>query len=278
MVAPRRRDGRATAAAAVLCLTACGALLLQTVLEARGHVVRAAELGSFGIEEEPFTDMPKSARCDNTDKWSPTTCDDPFPSEIPESAEYTPEFVIPRGIGYYHAHDSEIDDPKYGDRARAPGSISKRPGHNTVGWVWGQSAPTDFEHGEPVNVTVDAREGWWGAADGSRITVHEGENITGGIGYYTPDKFINELRPVLGDRAPIQDVPEEGDVIPRGLGFYSGALETAGYEEAHLRDPSYRDWAYALAYPQHPDYESRANFFDEMDVFPCTASGEPMRC
>ena len=259
----------------MLCSAACGALLLQTVIETRQRY--RAELGSFGIEEAHITQAPQ--RCDATDKWSATSCDDVLPSEIPEDAAYTPDFIIPRGIGYYHVHHDEIDNPALGDRARAPGSISKRPGHNTVGWVWGQSAPIDFEHGELENVTVSADEGWWGAAGLENITVHEGENITAGIGYYDPDRFINELRPVLGDRAPIQDAPEDGDVIPRGLGYYSGgALESDEYEYAHLRDPSYRDWAYRLAYPHHPDYESRAKFFDEMDVFPCTSSGEPMRC
>ena len=48
--------------------------------------------------------------------------------------------------------------------------------------------------------------------------------------------------------------------------------------EAHLRDPKYRAWAYRLANPLLPDAESRGKFFDEMDVTPCTASGEPMRC
>jgi len=149
-------------------------------------------------------------RCDPTDKWSPTTCIDTLPVEIANNDVYTPDFIIPRGIGYYHKvrcerrggegegkreksgrdggrenrerggkregradaqrhaqRDREIDDESRGDRARAPGSFSKRPAHNSVGWVWGQSTPTDFEHGD-----------------------HEDENITTGIGYYTPDKVM----------------------------------------------------------------------------------------
>jgi len=30
-----------------------------------------------------------------------------------------------------------------------------------------------------------------------------------GIGYYSPDKFVNRREPVLGDMAPIQQVKEE---------------------------------------------------------------------
>jgi hypothetical protein len=68
--------------------------------------------------------------------------------------------------------DREIDDESRGDRAHAPGYFSKRPAHNTVGWVWGQSTPTDFEHRN-----------------------HEDENITTGIGYYTPDKVPLNPKP-----------------------------------------------------------------------------------
>lgn len=213
--------------------------------------------GTFGIEEAHITEAPE--RCDPTDKWSPVTCDDALPVEVANNDVYTPDFIIPRGIGYYHKRDQEIDDASHGDRAHAPGSFSKRPAHNSVGWVWGQNSPTDFDHGEDEDIHAD-------------------ENITTGIGYYTPDKFANPLDPVLGDTAPIQEVKEEVDVIPHGLGYYSGALETGEFQEAHLRDPKYRAWAYRLAYPQHPDYESRAKFFDEMDVFPCTSSREPLRC
>ena len=183
------------------------------VLDASGRVGYDTVLAAatFGIEEAHITEAPE--RCDPTDKWSPVTCNDKLPTEIANNDEYTPEFIIPRGIGYYHKHDWEIDDESRGDRAHAPGSFSKRPAHNTVGWVWGQNTPTDFDHGEDE--------------DG---TLHANENITTGIGYYTPDKFINAVVPVLGDKAPIQEVKEDDEVIPRGLGFYSGALETGEYQ------------------------------------------------
>ena len=103
---------------------------------------------------------------------------------------------------------------------------------------------------------------------------HEG-GIPRGIGYYNErDSLSAAPRAVPG----IQEVPEEGDVIPRGLGFYSGAIQTGEYQEAHLRDPKYYDWAYRLSYHTHPDYESRGKFFDEMGTFPCTSDGEPVRC
>ena len=71
------------------------------MLDARagaGH--RAALAGTFGIEEAHITETPE--RCDPTDKWSATTCEDTLPVEIANNDEYTPEFIIPRGIGYYH--------------------------------------------------------------------------------------------------------------------------------------------------------------------------------
>ena len=43
-------------------------------------------------------------------------------------------------------------------------------------------------------------------------------------------QFINPLEPVLGDRAPLPEVKAEDDVIPHGLGYYSGALESGEYQ------------------------------------------------
>jgi len=79
--------------------------------------------------------------------------------------------------------DREIDDESRGDRAHAPGSFSKRPAHNTVGWVWGQNTPTDFVHGED-------------------------ENITTGVGYYTPDKvYCARTRQYLAAALGITETP-----------------------------------------------------------------------
>ncbi|EKX44083.1 hypothetical protein GUITHDRAFT_109865 [Guillardia theta CCMP2712] len=88
--------------------------------------------------------------------------------------------------------------------------------------------------------------------------VRDGEDsIPQGIGYYR------------GDSAK-----EEEDIIPQGLNYYKGATDE--YDQDYLRDPTYFDQAYRLAYPKLPDQDNRAKFFD--DEVACTASGEPLRC
>ena len=257
-------------------------------LQTLDAATRRAEL-AFGIEEVHITDFKKQDRCDpvgksptinNPDDWAPITCEDDQPSEIANHDVYTPDFLIPRGIGYYHKHGR--------DRPSAGGSVAgvlKRPASNSVGWAWGQSSGTDFDNGLAGMAWEDAGHS---APEDMAEYIANYSNISRGIGYYAPFRDplqmqVNPAEPILGDRATIQEVPEAGDLIPRGLGFYSGALPDAEFLEPDLRDPKYFASAHRLAYPSLPDTESRARFFDRPpgdsdDDAPCTASGEPLRC
>ena len=307
----RGRNHVSTAATA-LTAAACAGLILQTVPYLRWHLhpvscatltpfrltrgglqtldaaTRRAEL-AFGIEEVHITDFKKQDRCDpvgksptinNPDDWAPITCEDDQPSEIANHDVYTPDFLIPRGIGYYHKHGR--------DRPSAGGSVAgvlKRPASNSVGWAWGQSSGTDFDNGLAGMAWEDAGHS---APEDMAEYIANYSNISRGIGYYAPFRDplqlqVNPAEPILWDRATIQEVPEAGDLIPRGLGFYSGALPDAEFLEPDLRDPKFFASAHRLAYPSLPDTESRARFFDRPpgdsdDDAPCTASGEPLRC
>eukprot|EP00960_Hanusia_phi_P029194 747822-Hanusia_phi.AAC.7 len=100
---------------------------------------------------------------------------------------------------------------------------------------------------------------------------NEEDTIPQGIGYYSGTSVNGQWM------IPLASLPEakgEGHVIPGGLNYYKGATEE--YDQDYLRDPTYFDQAYRLAYPKLPDQDNRAKFFD--DKIACTASGEPLRC
>ena len=114
---------------------------MQMVLDASGRVVYDTVLSAatFGIEEAHITEAPE--RCDPTDKWSPVTCDDKLPTEIANNDKYTPEFIIPRGIGYYHKRDWEIDDESRGEVVLAMANPTSVEEIVRIQWLAGDEPP-----------------------------------------------------------------------------------------------------------------------------------------
>jgi len=225
---------------------ACAASVLLLVLLTARHEEQSvlprirARQRPYGLLEE--VKVEELNKCED-DKDSDVACDDERRPEVAGFEKYTKEWTIPRGLGYYHVSSEPATDS-----ISAVGR-SKRPAHNSVGMQWGQTAPTP-----PLN----------------RVR-NEEDTIPQGIGYYSGTSVNGQWM------IPLASLPEakgEGHVIPGGLNYYKGATEE--YDQDYLRDPTYFDQAYRLAYPKLPDQDNRAKFFD--DKIACTASGEPLRC
>lgn len=87
--------------------------------------------------------------------------------------------------------------------------------------------------------------------------------IPQGIGYYSGTKKWAHPRSHKIDYDKAETKQDE-DTIPRGLGFYR-ATSGPEYTEDHLRDPTYYYEAHRLAYPMLPDLENHAQFVPDAD-------------